>query len=149
MLIFRTLGMTIVNVKHQMKVSCRFSLVFIILWLLGALAGCGYHMAGRGNLPGNVETIAIPMLANRTAETGLETVVTNALITELNRRRKGSVARSDKADAVLSGSIDALGRNTLSRRGVHTSSERQVYVEVSVVLTRKDGEVIWKGNRLS
>ena len=120
----------------------------MILVLVGAVAGCGYRMIGGGSLPGGVETIAISLLDNRTGETGLETVMTNALITELNRRRKGSIIEEDRAQAALGGVIDALGGNTISHRGTHTSSERRVYVVVSLVLTRRDGEVLWNGNGL-
>lgn len=112
------------------------------------LAGCGYQMVGGGSLPGGVETVAIPLLTNRTSETGLETVLTNALIVQMNRRRKGCVVETEKAQAVLSGTIDKLGRDTLARKGTHTALERRVYVVVSLALTRKNDEPLWKGSEL-
>lgn len=127
----------------------RFPIPYILAAILSiCLAGCGYRMIGAGSLPGDMESIAIPMLVNRTSETGLETVMTNALITQMNRRRKDSVADPDKAQAVLSGTLDALGRDTVSRKSTHTALERRVYVVVSLVLTRNDGEELWKGDGL-
>jgi outer membrane lipopolysaccharide assembly protein LptE/RlpB len=124
---------------------------FLLTWLAVlsiCLAGCGYRMIGGGSLPGAVETVAIPLLTNRTSETGLETVLTNTLIVQMNRRQKGRVVDAEEAQAFLGGTIDALGRETLARKGTHTSLERRVYVVVSLTLTRKNGEQLWKGSGL-
>lgn len=124
---------------------------FLLIWMVPLsvfLVGCGYRMIGGGSLPGGVETVSIPLLTNRTSETGLETVMTNALIVQMNRRQGGSVLDAEKAQAALSGTIDTLGHDTLARRGTHTSLERRVYVVVSLMLTRKNGEQLWKGNGL-
>lgn len=126
----------------------RVSSWFLIVFLILPLTGCGYRMAGGGSLPGGVETIAVTLLENRTSETGLESVMTGALITELNRRRKGGVSDVDHAQAVLGGTIQALGRDTIARRGTSTSLERRVYVVANLTLTHQDGEVLWKGEGL-
>lgn len=122
--------------------------VFLIATLSIIVSGCGYRMIGGGSLPGGVETVAIPVMVNRTSETGMETVLTNALIVRMNRRRQGSVVDIEKAQAELSGVIDALGRDTVARKSAHTALERRVYIVVSLVLTRKDGESLWKGDQL-
>jgi outer membrane lipopolysaccharide assembly protein LptE/RlpB len=121
-----------------------FLLAAVLLW-----TGCGYRLAGRGELPGNVQSIAVRMLENRSAETGVETLITNALINELNRRRQGSVTSPDRADAVLTGTIDSLAWDTVSHRGVNTAAERKVYAAISLTLTDSSGKVLWQRSGLS
>jgi outer membrane lipopolysaccharide assembly protein LptE/RlpB len=120
-------------------------------WLAAAQywTGCGYQLAGRGELPGNIQSIAVRMLENRSAETGVETLITNALINELNRRRRGSVAAPDRADAVLTGTIESLSWDTVAHRGVNTAAERKVYATISLTLTDRSGKVLWKRSGLS
>ena len=131
------------KVIMRLTLSCLWILVMML-----PLSGCGYRMVGGGSLPGGVETIAVTLLENRTSETGLETMMTDALITELNRRRKGGVSDADHAQAALGGTIQALGRDTIARRGINTSLERRVYVVVNLTLTQNDGEVLWKSEGL-
>lgn len=116
----------------------------LALLCTGALAGCGYQLAGKGDLPGGIQTIAVEMLDNRSSETGIETAFTNALINELNRRRRGTVVDSQKADAVLAGAIESLTWDTVARRGANTASERRVYALLSLTLTDGAGNVLWK-----
>lgn len=119
----------------------------LLVWgfiCLGLLTACGYKVSGRGELPGGVQTIDIQVLENRSSETGVEITITNALTNELNRRRQGSVAQRDKADARLSGTIESLTWDTVSRTGINTASERKVYAKLSLTLTDKSGNVLWK-----
>lgn len=122
-----------------------------IFWLAAAQCwtGCGYRLAGRGELPGNVQSIAVRMLENRSSETGVEALMTNALINELNRRRQGSVIALDRADAVLTGTIDSLSWDTVAHRGVNTAAERKVYATISLTLTDRSGKVLWQRSGLS
>lgn len=117
-----------------------------LAWLL---CGCGYQLAGSGELPGKVDTIAVSMLTNRTAESGLESKVTNALIDELTRRRQGLVVSTERADAVLSGTIDALSATTAARSGTLTAAERKVVITVSLTLKDRKGAVLWQGPKLT
>ncbi len=112
------------------------------------ITGCGYQLAGRGELPGDTQTIAVRMLDNRSSESGLETLMTNALINELNRRRHGSVVDAGRADAVLAGTIESLTWDTVAHRGVNTASERRVYASISLTLTDRFGNVLWQRSGL-
>jgi outer membrane lipopolysaccharide assembly protein LptE/RlpB len=112
------------------------------------LTGCGYQLAGSGELPGEVATIAIPMLANRTAESGLEAVMTNALIDELSRRRQNLVVSEERADAVLRGTISGLGTETLSRSATLTAVERRLVITAELTLTDRNGNVLWQDRQL-
>jgi outer membrane lipopolysaccharide assembly protein LptE/RlpB len=126
-------------------------LSWVIFWLAATqlLIGCGYRLAGRGELPGKVQSIAVRMLENRSSETGVETLITNALINELNRRRHGAVSAPDRADAVLAGTIDSLSWDTVAHRGVNTAAERKVYATISLTLTDRSGKVLWQRSGLS
>ncbi len=101
-------------------------------------------MAGRGTLPGGIQTIALQLLENRSSETGAETLVTNALINEFNRRRRGSVASAGQADAILRGTIDSITRDTIARQGSNAAAERRVRATVALQLTDKNGKILWE-----
>ncbi len=111
---------------------------------MGMVSACGYQFAGRGDLPGGIQTLAVQVLENRSSETGVEISITNALINELVSRRQGSVVDVGKADAVLSGTIDSIVWETVSRRGINTASERRVTATLSLTLTDIEGGVLWK-----
>jgi len=70
------------------------------------LAGCGYHTAGRGALPPNVQTIAVPAFTNVTRSYKIEQVLTSAVVREFVTRTNYRVS-SDAADgdAVLQGTV--------------------------------------------
>ena len=74
------------------------------------LAGCGYHVAGRGSrLPGNLKTIAVPALENRTPRYRIEQRLTEAVVRELLARTSYRVvSNAAVADAVLRGQITGL-----------------------------------------
>ena len=77
--------------------------VWIILFGGLIFTGCGYHFAGEGSLPGNIRSIGVSMLANRTAETGVESIFTNDIIYEITRAKKVLLTSTDQADATLTG----------------------------------------------
>jgi hypothetical protein len=108
------------------------------------LVGCGYRLAGSGQLPGKVKTIAVQVFENRTAESGLETTVTNAVIDELTRRRQDLVVESGRAEALLSGTVTRLTASTVSRSGTLTAQERKVVITAAFVLKGSDGTVLWQ-----
>ncbi|MCJ8502550.1 LPS assembly lipoprotein LptE [Desulfatitalea alkaliphila] len=126
----------------------RWLLRSAFLGLLTLLTACGYQLAGEGPLPGGVNTIAVTMLANRTGESGVEAVMTNALIDELTRRRQGVLVDAQRADAVLSGTITGLSADTLSRSATLTARERRLVVTASLTLKDRNGNVLWQEGQL-
>lgn len=116
--------------------------------ILAALSACGYHMAGSETLPGNVRTIGIKVLTNKSMETGAEAIITNALCDELNQRRPGTIKRVTHADAVLSGTIDAINCEMVSRSGTLKTLQRSVTVDVSLALKDRNGKTLWSRSRL-
>ena len=121
--------------------------MFGLLILAGIAAmctACGYQFAGRGDLPGGIQTLSVRILENRTSETGVEITFTNALINELNRRRRGSVVKGASAGGVLQGTIESIVWDTVARTGTISAAERRVYATVALVLKDMDGNELWK-----
>jgi outer membrane lipopolysaccharide assembly protein LptE/RlpB len=104
----------------------------ICLFLL--LQACGYHFAGGGSLPADIQRLYIPTLENRSAETGIETTVTNALAEEAGRLRIAVAASADTADGVIKGEIARIATTTVSRSGETTAAERRVEIQVRLRL---------------
>jgi outer membrane lipopolysaccharide assembly protein LptE/RlpB len=118
--------------------------------LLLGLAACGYHLKGSGlKAPEGVETVAITVLENRTAESGIEVVFTNDLTYEFTRSKMLRVVDEKAADAVLSGTIRALGIETISYTSNYDSDERRVQVTLDLKLVSRDGKVLWSDPALS
>lgn len=67
------------------------------------LGGCGYSL--RGTLPAHIETVAVPIFANRTQEPGVESFVTRAVVEAFSTNGRLRVVRVEDADAVLDGEI--------------------------------------------
>jgi outer membrane lipopolysaccharide assembly protein LptE/RlpB len=75
-----------------------------------ALAGCGYHVAGRSsNMPAEWHTLAIPAFKNDTTHDRIEQVFTEAVIREFLARTKYRVVQEvSSADAVLKGEVVSI-----------------------------------------
>lgn len=124
--------------------------VSLALAVLVVLAGCGYHPKGMGlTAPAGVHTIAVTVLENRTAESGIETRLTSDLAYEFTRSKIVKVVDKDKADAVLSGIVLALREDTVSHTASYESDERRVTITLDLALKGADGKVIWSRRALS
>ncbi|HEX2715035.1 MAG TPA: LptE family protein [Candidatus Acidoferrales bacterium] len=104
--------------SREARTPFSFSLTWLCVLAASAglsIAGCGYHVAGRGSrLPASVKTIAVPALENRTAEYRIEQRLTEALVHELLARTSYRVVSNPAgADAVLRGQIKGLESNAL------------------------------------
>ena len=120
-------------------------IVFACLFLLS----CGYKFSGGGNLPSDIRSVCITILENRTAETGVENIITNDLIYEFTRAGNVVLTDKDKAEAILAGIVQSVRSDTISHRGTHTSLERRVKVVVNLKLTGQDGRTIWSVKDIS
>lgn len=118
--------------------------VWLVIFSSLLFAACGYHFRGGGSLPGDVRSISIEMLKNRTSETGLENIVTNDLIYEFTRNGRVKVVDKGSSDATLSGIIRTLKIETIAHRGQHTSNERRVTITVDLQLIAQTGELLWE-----
>ena len=84
----------------------KFSLCAMIMVHL-ALAGCGYHVAGRSSsLPKSIHVIAVPALENKTTSYRIEQRLTTATVHEfLAKTSYRVVPDPENGDAVLRGKV--------------------------------------------
>jgi outer membrane lipopolysaccharide assembly protein LptE/RlpB len=117
------------------------------------LAGCGYHTAGTAtHIPANVRTIAVPVFATRVQAFHSEMALTQAVVRELNTRTSYRVLNSNSsdADAILSGTI--LTQTSVPLTYDSSSGETSSYlvtITVKVLLTARDGTVLYRNDALS
>jgi outer membrane lipopolysaccharide assembly protein LptE/RlpB len=74
-----------------------------LVLLAAALAGCGYSF--RGNLPDHIQTVAVPVFANKTGEPAVENFLTSAVLEAYSTNGRLRVVRRQDADAILEGEV--------------------------------------------
>ena len=128
----------------------RVALMACILALLTPL-GCGYHLAGTGGqAPGDIQSIAVNKLVNRTGEVGLENIFTNALLNQFIRWKRLPVKSSNEADAVLTGSVAGIRIQRFSHVTSTQTLQSRVTITLSLTLRRVDtDEILWQNKNLS
>jgi outer membrane lipopolysaccharide assembly protein LptE/RlpB len=120
----------------------------VLLSLLLATSGCGYHTAGHNvTLPTNVKTLAIPSFVNQSQTYRIEQTLTAAVVREFTTRTHYQILHeaSDAADATLSGTILTTSTAPLtydSRTGRAESILVVVSMKVSVV--DRQGQVLFQ-----
>jgi outer membrane lipopolysaccharide assembly protein LptE/RlpB len=78
--------------------------------LATALAGCGYSF--RGTLPEHIQTVAVPLFANKTGEPRVESLLTSAVVEAFSTNGRLRVVKREDADAILEGEL--VGYSLLS-----------------------------------
>jgi outer membrane lipopolysaccharide assembly protein LptE/RlpB len=117
--------------------------------LFGALllAGCGYQVRGREtNLAPEIHSIAIPIFANRTDQTGIETDVTQALAAKFISTKQLSVTTRNSADVLLTGTVLSFSTTPVAvATSTQVSTEYRATVIVEFVFqTVKDGKILFR-----
>lgn len=74
--------------------------------------------------------------------------VTNALVNELVRHRKGMVVNEAQAQGILSGTILSMETDVTARRSTRQVVQRQVTITLSLTLKNRAGKIIWQDNYL-
>ncbi len=136
---------------HSPASLCQLIALTACILALLALFGCGYHFAGTGGkAPGDIQSIAVNVLGNQTAEIGIETIFTNAILNEFIRWKRLPVKPLNEAEAVLVGSVARIKTQTASHLTRSRTLETRVTVTLSLTLTRVDtDEVLWQNKKLS
>src|SRR5450759_1521592 len=117
------------------------------------LTGCDYHVAGSAtHIPANVRSIAVPVFATHAQAYHTEMAFAQAVIRELNTRTRYRVltTSSADADATLSGTI--LTQTSFPLTYDSTTGETSSYlvtITVKVVLTARDGHILYQNDALS
>jgi hypothetical protein len=115
-----------------------------------AAAGCGYHFAERTDaIPAELKTVAIPLWRNDTAEPGLETIFTNAVVKQFATRGWLEPVKAGEADTILEGRIETVDVSPVAFSSAAIELEDRVSVVASVTLKRKnDQSVLWSSSRV-
>jgi hypothetical protein len=118
------------------------------LAILAALvSGCGYTLAGRGSfLPAYIQTIGVPMFANRTTVFNLEGLVTEKVRAEfIGRGKFRIVPDSTGVDALLTGEIVAVSLAPTSFTTQQIASRYTATLIARVELRDlKENKVLWE-----
>lgn len=127
------------------------SKVRLIIILIAVLCGaCGYRFAEQGGFPGDTERLFVNVLENQTQETGVENIITAALLSELTLRKTHNLANAmADADVVLSGIVKHVDLRTISVRQSTVADERRVTVSIDLKLTKTDGSTAWAAKDIS
>jgi outer membrane lipopolysaccharide assembly protein LptE/RlpB len=112
-----------------------------------ALAGCGYHVAGKGDkLPTDLHTLAIPTFANGSQVYHVEQDLTTAVVREFITRTHYQVINRDdhSADATLLGAVQYALVSPLTF-DTRTNRVATVLVQlgIKVTLTDSKGKVLY------
>ncbi|NDC39541.1 MAG: hypothetical protein EBZ48_16135 [Proteobacteria bacterium] len=117
------------------------------------LAGCGYTFKGGGSvLPQDVKKVYVPLVENSSTETGVATLLTDALRDEFDRYGTLTVVDSiDEADAILTARILKVGQATTTTTGgkSDTGLQYDASLTVQAEVRRTTGGVLWRNPSLS
>ncbi len=121
----------------------------LLLGLALSLAGCGYHVPGTsGGALSEVQTLYVQLFENERFEPFLENELTNAVSSQLARKRDARLVESAVlADAVLSGTITDYQTAAVSYNRDDNIAEYRSTMTIVVMLRRtRDNKILWKGN---
>ena len=124
--------------------------ISLLICLVAILCGaCGYRFAKQGGFPGGTERLFVNVLENKTQETGVENIITAALLSELTLRKTYHLA-NDKSDAdvVLNGTVTHVNIWTISESKPTVADERRVMVIIDLKLTNTDGRTTWSAKNI-
>ena len=117
----------------------------------GALAGCGYSLAGRGSfLPTYIKTIGIPTFANRTVVFNLETMLTQKVRSEFIGRGKYQILpEANGVDALLTGEVTAVTIQPASFTPNQLASRYAITMVAKIELRDlRENKVLWENPSL-
>lgn len=138
--------------KGELRMGCTWQQTFALVLVCTAmlfLAACGYHFSGGGALPGDIQTLNIRMLANKTGETGIEALVTNDLVNQFTRFDTVRLVDKKQAEAVLTGTIRTTRIRTIAHSTPNQSTERRITLYLDVELQDRQGRRIWAARGIS
>ena len=112
------------------------------------LPGCGYHLAGRGDiLPKTAQTVAVLPFGNATVRYKLARLLPADVSRELISRTKYKLVEdSNQADLVMTGSLTNFAAYPItydSVTGRATAAQAIVMVQIKLV-NRADGKVVFE-----
>lgn len=123
--------------------------IIVISLFLATVSACGVYST-KGRTAGDIKKIAVPSLANETAEPDIEIEITNNLRSGIIRDNTLKVVPEEEADAVLEGTVVEY-RNTpftFNTTDLQAEQYRLVIGLVASLFNPKDNTYIWKDRRI-
>jgi outer membrane lipopolysaccharide assembly protein LptE/RlpB len=121
---------------------------FFLLVLFG-LSGCGYHSLNTSSSKkiSAGKTISIPLFANKTYKSNLESVFANAIIEEFAKRRGLQITDAAAAEMTLSGEVFSYISTASSYSRSDTVMQYSSSMKLNATLRRNSNQqVLWKGD---
>lgn len=115
-------------------------LAALVILLVG---GCGYSL--RGNLPGHIRTVAVPVFANKTQHPAVENFLTSAVVDAFVTSGRLKVARPEDADSILEGEIVGYEVDSISFDRQANVREYRLTVTLNLRFRdRRRNETLWR-----
>ncbi len=115
----------------------------LALAVLVALGGCTYSF--RGQVAGDIKSIAIPTFENETAEFGIAETITEQLIQGFQRDGVLKITSKDQADATLLGRVVKIQDEPYTARADQTVEEYRFSMTCEIELVNNHtNETAWK-----
>ncbi|MBF0102295.1 MAG: hypothetical protein HQK77_15445 [Desulfobacterales bacterium] len=111
--------------------------------------GCGYHFVGSNPFAGNIQSVCIHILNNRSGSTGFENQLTHDLMNEFIRNSRIKLTCNEAVDADITGQIHSIHSKTSTHDASYIASERTVFVSVDLELILSDGTILRSIHELS
>jgi len=108
---------------------------------------CGYRFQGSAtDLTPDIQSLAIPIFANHTIQTGIESEVTRALIEKFISSKRLSVTDSQKADAQILGTVLSFATSAVAvTSSTQVTTEYRATLTLGISLQRKrDGKILFR-----
>ena len=124
----------------------RIKKLFLVVPVLLALLGCGYHLAGTGtSLPTHIKTIGVPIFANSTQGYQVEQKLTSNVMNILIQRGKYKVVPdSTGVDALLKGTITSISLVPITFTSDGRGKDYNVIITAKVTFTDEiDNKVLY------
>jgi hypothetical protein len=116
--------------------------------ILAFAPACGYYST-KGRTAGDIRRIAVPNLANETAQPDIETVITENLRAGLIRDNTLKVVAEAEADAILEASvIEYTNLPYTFNTELQADQYRLAIVLLASLFNPKDNTYVWKDRRI-
>jgi len=136
--------MPIANIRCQIITRPIQSMVIFAFVLSALMCGCGIYSFS-GAVPGDIKSIAIPLLENQTAEFGIQETITDALVAGFQREGILKIVDEARADAILHGIILRIDDTPYTYSTDEQVSEYQFRITCEIALENtRTSEDLWK-----
>ena len=110
------------------------TLYVLYLLFLSVFLNCNYYSV-KGSLPAHLNTVAVPLFENNTAEFGIAEELTDALIVEFTRDASLQIASPEVADVLIKGVISTINERAGAFDQDETVQDIKIYFTVRVTCT--------------